>query len=334
MPTYDEIVRHIKKRTLSRAYLLWGEEGLFIDKLAETFATSLIPEEERDFNQTVLYGHDVEARDIVREAMRFPMMGEKHLVLVREAQMVKDLEAVAPYIAELPETTCLVLCYKKKADKRRALYKTIEAEGGSYESSKIYDSKVPDFIIKSCSAAGLQIEPRTAYIMAEHTGNDLEKILSEIDKLSIALSARGERFVTADVVERYVGISKEYNNFELLRAIIERDAARAFRIVYYFAANEKNYPIQMTLPVLFNYFSSLMAVYYLPQINERAVVDLLRVGSYQARDYLTGARNYTSGAVYGIIRHIRNSDAASKGVDSSLSGGEILKELVGLILQS
>lgn len=334
MPTYDEIVRQVKKRTLSRAYMLWGEEVLFIDKLAEIFASNLIPEEERDFNQTVLYGHDVDARDIVREAMRFPMMGEKHLVMVREAQMVKDLESVAPYITELPDTTCLVLCYKKKADKRRALYKAIEAEGGSYESSKIYDSKVPDFIIKSCSAVGLQIEPRTAYIMADHTGNDLEKILSEIDKLSIALSASGERFVTAEVVEQYVGISKEYNNFELLRAIIERDAAKAFRIVYYFAANEKNYPVQMTLSVLFNYFSSLMAVYYLPQINERAVVDLLRVGSYQARDYLTGARNYTSAAVYGIIRHIRNSDAASKGVDSSLSGGEILKELVALILQS
>ncbi|KGN83693.1 DNA polymerase III subunit delta [Porphyromonas sp. COT-290 OH860] len=331
MPTYEDIVRKIKKKSLASAYMLWGEEPLFIDKLAEVFASELIPEDERDFNLSVLYGHDVAAKDIISEAMRFPLMGQKHLVLVREAQMIKDLEQVAPYIPSLPDTTCLVLCYKKKADKRRALYKALEAIDGLYESSKIYDSKIPDFIIKSFSAVGLNIEPRTAYIMADHTGNDLEKILSEVDKLSIALSGASSRLVTPELIERHIGISKEYNNFELLRAVVERDAAKAFKVAYYFAANEKNYPIQTTLPVLFNYFSTLMAVYYLPQINERSVGELLKVGSFQVRDYLTGARLYSSGAVFEIIRRIRLADAASKGVDASLSSGEILKELLGFI---
>ncbi|MDO4692019.1 MAG: DNA polymerase III subunit delta [Porphyromonadaceae bacterium] len=332
MPTYEDIVRKIKKRNLAPAYMLWGEEPLFIDKLAEVFASELIPEDERDFNLSILYGHDVAAREVVTEAMRFPLMGEKHLVLVREAQMIKDIEQIAAYIPSLPESTCLVLCYKKKADKRRSLYKSLEAIDGLYESSKIYDSKIPDFIIKSFSAEGLSIEPRTAFVMADHTGNNLEKILSEVRKLSIALSASPHKLVTPEIIERHIGISKEYNNFELLRAVVERDAPKAFKIAYYFAANEKNYPIQMTLPVLFNYFSTLMAVYYLPQINERSVGELLKVGSFQVRDYLTGARLYSSGSVYEIIRRIRLADAASKGVDASLSGGEILKELLSFIL--
>lgn len=334
MPTYDDLVRKIKKKTLASVYMLWGEEPLFIDKLAEVFSNELIPEQERDFNQTILYGHDLSAGDIVREAMRFPLMGQRHLVLVREAQMVKDLEELTPYLESLPETTCLVLCYKKKADKRRSLYKTLDRLEGLYESSKIYDSKIPDFIIKSFAARSLQIEPRTAYIMADHTGNDLEKILGEIDKIAIALSPTGNSLVTAEIIERYVGISREYNNFELLRALVERDAGKAFKIAAYFAANDKTYPIQMTLPVLFNFFSQLMAVYYLPQIHERTVCELLKIGSFQARDFLTGARNYSSRAVYDIIHQIRLSDAQAKGVEASLPGGEILKTLISFILQS
>lgn len=335
MLTYDDIAKEVKARRPRTAYLLWGEEPLFVDKLADLFATMLLSEEERDLNQTIFYGNDRESdvRSIVAAAMRFPMMGERNLVIVRDAQQIKDLDAIAPYIAQLPDTTCLVLCYKKKADKRKALYKTFETIGAHYESARIADSRVPDFIVKSFAARHMQVDPRTAQLMAEHTGNDLEKILGEVEKLAIVLGERGGA-VTPELIETHVGISKEYNNFELLRALSERDAARAFRIANYFAANERTYPIQMTLPIVFNYFAQLMAVYYLPDKSERAISAGLGVSPYAARDYAEAARRYTAGAVFGIIRQIRLADAASKGVDSSLSGGEILRELIAYILSA
>ncbi|MDO4707359.1 MAG: DNA polymerase III subunit delta [Porphyromonadaceae bacterium] len=331
--TYDDVVGSVKRGMLRRVYLLMGDEPLFIDKLVDLFVMNVVPVEEQSLNQIVLYGLDVDAKTIVTEAMRFPMMGKRLLVLVREAHLVKDLDKIEPYLSSLPESTVLVLCYKRKVDKRKALYKTVEVVGMVYESQRIYDSKVPDFIVKSFSAEKLSIDLRTAYLMAEYTGNDLEKILLEIKKMAIALGD-STRVVTAEAIEKYIGISKEYNNFELLRALIERDATRAQRIAHYFAANEKAYPIQMTLSLLYNYFSSLMAVYYLSGSDERALAETLKVSTYQIKDYVLGAKNYSSAATYSIIRQIRLADAASKGVDSSVSDGEILRELLNFILIS
>ena len=230
MPTYDEIIRSLKQRKPQRVYLLAGDEPLFIDQIASFAAKELIPAEEQDFNQSILYGAEVNARTILLEALRFPMMGSQVLVLVREAQQVRDLDTLAAHLDELPESTCLILCYKKKADKRKALYKAISERGGFFESTKMYDSKIPDFIIKSFAARQLDIDPRTAHLMADSTGNDLEKILNEVEKIALALSEKGTRTVTPEVIEYYIGVSKEYNNFELLTALIRRDAARAYRI--------------------------------------------------------------------------------------------------------
>ena len=196
MPTYDEIIRSLKQRKPQRVYLLAGDEPLFIDQIASFAAKELIPAEEQDFNQSILYGAEVNARTILLEALRFPMMGSQVLVLVREAQQVRDLDTLAAHLDELPESTCLILCYKKKADKRKALYKAISERGGVFESTKMYDSKIPDFIIKSFAARQLDIDPRTAHLMADSTGNDLEKILNEVEKIALALSEKGTRTVT------------------------------------------------------------------------------------------------------------------------------------------
>lgn len=332
MLTYDIIAKEIATRSLRPAYLLSGEEPYFIDKLSELFL-GVIPEEERDFNLTLLYGADrgVDLATITSDAMRFPMMGEKHLLMIREAQQVSDLDKIASLLTELPETTCLVLVYKKKADKRKGLYKAFAALSAVFESNPISERDVPHFITTALSDRRISVEAQTAQLMAEHTGNDLEKIMLEVEKLSIILGAAGGR-LTPELVEEHIGISKEYNNFELLRALTERDATRAYRIAYYFAANEKIYPIQMTLPVLFNFFSQLMAVYYLPSKDERSLATALGIAPYMARDYLRASQIYTAAQVYAIIREIRLSDAYSKGVDSSLSGGDILKELVSFIL--
>lgn len=332
MPTYDEIIRSLKQRKPQRVYLLAGDEPLFIDQIASFAAKELIPAEEQDFNQSILYGAEVNARTILLEALRFPMMGSQVLVLVREAQQVRDLDTLAAHLDELPESTCLILCYKKKADKRKALYKAISERGGVFESTKMYDSKIPDFIIKSFAARQLDIDPRTAHLMADSTGNDLEKILNEVEKIALALSEKGTRTVTPEVIEYYIGVSKEYNNFELLTALIRRDAARAYRIALYFASDERNHPIQMMLSTLFGFFSNLMAVYYIAQPNERSIASLLGVQPFVARDYDLARRGYSAAQTFAIIHQIRLIDAYSKGVDANIPTSQLYSELVSRIL--
>ncbi|WP_289121047.1 DNA polymerase III subunit delta [uncultured Porphyromonas sp.] len=332
MPTYDEIIRSLKQRKPQRVYLLAGDEPLFIDQIASFATKELIPAEEQDFNQSILYGAEVNARTILLEALRFPMMGSQVLVLVREAQQVRDLDTLAAHLDELPESTCLILCYKKKADKRKALYKAISERGGVFESTKMYDSKIPDFIIKSFAARQLDIDPRTAHLMADSTGNDLEKILNEVEKIALALSEKGTRTVTPEVIEYYIGVSKEYNNFELLTALIRRDAVRAYRIALYFASDERNHPIQMTLSTLFGFFSNLMAVYYIAQPNERSIASLLGVQPFVARDYDLARRGYSAAQTFAIIHQIRLIDAYSKGVDANIPTSQFYSELVSRIL--
>lgn len=332
MPTYDEIIRSLKQRKPQRVYLLAGDEPLFIDQIASFAAKELIPAEEQDFNQSILYGAEINARTILLEALRFPMMGSQVLVLVREAQQVRDLDTLAAHLDELPESTCLILCYKKKADKRKALYKAISERGGVFESTKMYDSKIPDFIIKSFAARQLDIDPRTAHLMADSTGNDLEKILNEVEKIALALSEKGTRTVTPEVIEYYIGVSKEYNNFELLTALIRRDAVRAYRIALYFASDERNHPIQMTLSTLFGFFSNLMAVYYIAQPNERSIASLLGVQPFVARDYDLARRGYSAAQTFAIIHQIRLIDAYSKGVDANIPTSQLYSELVSRIL--
>lgn len=332
MPTYDEIIRSLKQRKPQRVSLLAGDEPLFIDQIASFAAKELIPAEGQDFNQSILYGAEVNARTILLEALRFPMMGSQVLVLVREAQQVRDLDTLAAHLDELPESTCLILCYKKKADKRKALYKAISERGGFFESTKMYDSKIPDFIIKSFAARQLDIDPRTAHLMADSTGNDLEKILNEVEKIALALSEKGTRTVTPEVIEYYIGVSKEYNNFELLTALIRRDAARAYRIALYFASDERNHPIQMTLSTLFGFFSNLMAVYYIAQPNERSIASLLGVQPFVARDYDLARRGYSAAQTFAIIHQIRLIDAYSKGVDANIPTSQLYSELVSRIL--
>ena len=332
MPTYDEIIRSLKQRKPQRVYLLAGDEPLFIDQIASFATKELIPAEEQDFNQSILYGAEVNARTILLEALRFPMMGSQVLVLVREAQQVRDLDTLAAHLDELPESTCLILCHKKKADKRKALYKAISERGGVFESTKMYDSKIPDFIIKSFAARQLDIDPRTAHLMADSTGNDLEKILNEVEKIALALSEKGTRTVTPEVIEYYIGVSKEYNNFELLTALIRRDAVRAYRIALYFASDERNHPIQMTLSTLFGFFSNLMAVYYIAQPNERSIASLLGVQPFVARDYDLARRGYSAAQTFAIIHQIRLIDAYSKGVDANIPTSQLYSELVSRIL--
>ncbi len=333
MAGYQEIATQIIKKDLQPLYFLYGEESYLLDKLTALFAERVIPQDEEAFNLSILYGADVVAQDLVADAMRFPMMGERVLVLVREAQMCKDLEKLQPYLAEFPPSTTLVLCYKKTPDKRKALFKTLAERAVCFESQPIKEYKLVDTIIQMCRAEHFGISPKTAQIMGEHTGTSLEQIASELDKLRLAYP-KGKSELTADDIELYIGISKEYNNFELRQAIINRDAAKAFKIAHHFSKNESKYPVQAILPLLFNYFTNLLAVYYLPNRDEKTIASSLKVSSYQVQDYVSGLQHYSIMATFNIIHQIRMSDALSKGVGGTVTSSQVLIDLLSYIFNA
>ncbi len=330
MANYQDIAGQILHKKLKPIYFLYGEEPYLIDKLTKLFLERVIPAEEQDFNLSLCYGADTTAQDLVSDIMRFPMMGTRVLVVLREAQMCKDLEKLLPYLSEMPESTSLVLCYKKAPDKRKVFFKKLNEIAEVFEGVAVKDYQLTDTIIKMCHERKFSISPQTAQIMGEHTGTSLEQIATELDKLTTALP-KNKRDITADDIELYIGISKEYNNFELLRAIVNKDVAKAFKIAQHFSKNESKYPIQMFLPLLFNYFTNLLAVYYLPQKDARSISAALKVGSYQVDDYLKGLQHYRIMSTFNIIHQIRMSDALSKGVGSSASSSQILRDLLNYL---
>ncbi len=330
MANYQEIAGQVLHNKLKPIYFLYGEEPYLIDKLCKLFLERVIPEDEQDFNLSLCYGADTSAQDLVSDIMRFPMMGTRVLVVVREAQMCKDLEKLLPYLSEMPESTSLVLCYKKAPDKRKAFFKKLNEIAEVFEGEPVKDYKLTDTIIQMCRERKFGISPQTAQIMGEHTGTSLEQIASELEKLMTALP-KNKREITADDIELYIGISKEYNNFELLRAVVNKDVAKAYKIAHHFSKNESKYPVQMLLPLLFNYFTNLLAVYYLTQQDARTISTALKIGSYQVNDYLTGLQHYRIMSTFNIIHQIRMSDALSKGVGGTASSSQVLIDLLNYI---
>lgn len=332
--TYEEIVRDLKKRAYKPVYYLMGEESFYIDKISEYIAQMVLAEEEREFNQTILYGSDTEVATIINAAKRYPMMSERQVVIVKEAQHVKRMEDLIFYLQKPLQTTILVICHKNGVlDRRKKLAAEIEKVGVLFESKKIKDSQLPGFIASYLKRKSVDIEPKAAEMMAEFVGTDLSRMAGELDKLVITLS-QGVRRVTPEQIERNIGISKDYNNYELRSAIVARDVLKANRIIKYFAENPKTNPIQMTLSVLFGFFSNLMLAYYAPEKTEQGIAAQLGLkAAWQSREYMAAMRMYSGVKVMQIIGEIRYCDAKSKGVENaSLSDADLLRELVYKIL--
>lgn len=332
--TYEEIARSLKNREYKPVYYLMGEESYYIDKISEYIAQTALKEEEKEFNQTILYGSDTDVATIINAAKRYPMMAERQVVIVKEAQHVKRMEDLNFYLQKPLQTTILVICHKNGVlDRRKKLAVEIEKVGVLFESKKIKDSQLPGFITSYLKRKSVEIEPKASEMMAEFVGSDLSRMAGELDKLVITL-APGIRRVTPEQIERNIGISKDYNNYELRSAIVARDVLKANRIIKYFADNPKTNPIQMTLSVLFSFFSNLMLAYYAPDKSEQGIVNQLGLkSSWQAREYMVAMRMYSGVKVMQIIGEIRYCDAKSKGVENaSLSDADLLRELVYKIL--
>ena len=332
--TCDSIMHDLKQRNYLPIYYLMGEESFYIDKISDYIAENVLTPEERDFNMTVMYGADVTGKDVVEVARRYPMMSEHQVVIVKEAQKLKGLEPLEKYVEKPLASTILVFCHKYGvADRRKKVYSEMAKVGVVFESKKLRDRDLIPFIGKYLQARGASIDPKSEQIIADSIGPDLNRLTSELDKVLIALPADDKR-VTPEVVERQIGVSKDFNTFELRDAIVNRNVYKANQIANYFDINPKAGSFYQILPLLFNYFQNLMIAFYCPQrASQEAVAKWLDLKSpWAAKDYMTGMRNYSGMKVMQIISKIREIDAKSKGIDNpNTPSGELMKELIFFI---
>ncbi len=324
-----QIVNDIRKGILRPIYFLYGEEPYYIDKISDYIASKVLTEEEKGFNQMVLYGKDVTIDDIVGNAKRYPMMAEKQVVIVKEAQhLSRTIENLASYAKNPQLTTVLVICYKyKKLDKRKPLYKAIKKDGVVFESQILKDYKIPAWIQKTAKNVGFSIPQKSAMLLAEHLGTDLGRIVNELNKLKLMLPQGIE--ITPSHIEEHIGISKDYNNFELKKAIGERNVLKATKIVTYFAQNPKDHPFVLTVTLLNMFFTQLLQYHGLTDHSPKSVATALRINPYFVDEIQTAARNFPMKNVSQIISHLREMDLKGKGVGSTnMSQADLLKELL------
>jgi|AGTN01.2.fsa_nt_gi DNA polymerase III, delta subunit len=332
--SFDAIRNDISHRRFKPIYLLMGDEAYFIDKLTELFSETVLTETEKDFNMLTFYGVDSDVNTIISSARRFPMMAERQLIIVKEAQQLEKFDLLDVYARNPMFSTILVINYKHgTVDKRKAVVKSIDKAGVVFESKKLYDNQIPGFITSYLREKEISVDEKSAQMLTDFVGNDISKLIPQLRKLEISLPENSRR-ITSELIEKNVGISKDYNNFELLKAVIEKNVLSANRIVDYFSKSPKDNPTVVTLSVLFNYFSNLLECFWLPQRNEQSIMAALNMRSaYFVRDYTIGLRNYHANKVMDIISYLRTYDARLKGVDNiSASQGELLKELIYKIM--
>ena len=333
--TYEGIMRDLKARKFAPVYYLMGDEPYYIDKITDFIADNVLPPEERDFNQTVMFGSDVSAAQVADVARRYPMMADLQVVIVKEAQSLRNTEPLEFYLQKPLKSTILVMCHKNGTiDRRKKLAAVVERTGVLFESKKLRERDLPAFIENYLRAKGVSIDPKSQQVIADSIGADLNRLVGELDKLLIALPA-DDRRVTPAVVERQIGVSKDFNAFELRDAIVNKNVFKANQIVKYFDENPKAGSLYSFIPMLFNYFQNLLVAFYCPQKGSPdALAKWLDLRSaWAAKDFMTGMRNFKAPKVLQIIYKIREIDAKSKGLDNpNTPPGELMKELIFFIL--
>jgi len=328
-----QLVSDIKKRNFKPIYFLMGEEPYYIDKVSDYIQETVLTEDERGFNQMVLYGRDVTIDEIVGNAKRFPMMAEYQVIIVKEAQdLSRTIENLVEYAKNPQPSTILVFNYKYKTiDKRKSLYKALNKTALVFESKKLYDNQVPSWINKVLAGKNYSITPKGAQMLTEFLGTDLSKISNELDKLRIVLPEGTQ--ITPELIEVNIGISKDYNNFELHKAIGYRDVVKANKIINYFGENPKDNPMVLTVGFLYTYFSRVLHLHGLKDKSSRNVAAALKISPYFTEEYIVAARNYPMKKVSAIISDLRVFDVKGKGVGANaVPQSDLLKELMVRIM--
>ncbi|MBL7929397.1 MAG: DNA polymerase III subunit delta [Bacteroidia bacterium] len=340
--TFESVLADLKKGKYLPLYLLHGAEPFFIDRIAEQMEQSVLQEHEKEFNQTVVYGKDTDVLSLISMAKRYPMMAERQVIIVREAQEIRNLfktddtedtkNPLLDYVMAPQKSTVLVICYKyKTADSRTKLVKAFAKNGVVFKSDKLYDNQLPGWISNYAASEGVKIDQQSCILLAEHLGNDLSRIANEIDKL--LLHAGKTKIINADMIEKYVGISREYNVFELQSALGVKNVLKVNRIINYFAANEKDNPMVMVVALLYSYFVKVMKCHTAIAKDQAALASLLGVNPFFVKDYTTAARNYPFEKLKTIFNELSEYDLRSKGVNNeSAESSALMKELVFKIL--
>ncbi len=333
MDEVKQIVADIQKGNIKPVYFLMGEEPYFIDKIAGYIESTILTEEERGFNQMVLYGKDVSIEDIVGNAKRYPMMAEKQVVIIKEAQhLSRTIENLSAYVDHPQPSTVLVICYKYgKLDKRKKLYKSVQKNGVLFESKKLYENQVSEWIKRVLQGKGYGISLKASMLLVEFLGTDLSKIANELEKLQLVLPQKTE--ISPKDIEEHIGISKDYNNFELKKAIAERNVVKATRIIHYFSQNPKDNPLVVTITLLHTFFSQLLQYQGLNDHSPKNVASVLGINPYFVSEFQIAAKNYPMKKASQAISTLRELDLKGKGVGANnLSQSELLKELLVKII--
>lgn len=333
MAEFDKILDDLKQKKYATIYLLYGEEAFFIDKITDFIASSVLTEAEKGFNQTVFYGRDADPRAIIETAKRFPMMAEKQVVIVKEAQDLKGIDQLEDYTEAPSPTTLLVLAHKyKKPDGRKKVVKNIKKNGIVFESKPVYENQMQSWINNYIKKQKRNIDPRAGVLLCEAVGTNISIAVNEIEKLFITV-AEGE-IITPEIVAKGVGINNDYNNFELQNAIGERNYVKAMKIANYFAQNQRSHPLIVTMTVLSKYFTNLMLLYFQPNTSDQEMAKILGIHPFFMSQYTQAKKNYPAPKVVTIIELLREYDLKSKGVNQGASApGDLLKELVFKIIQ-
>ena len=331
--TYEQIFTDLRAKKYAPVYLLMGEEGYYIDLLSNYMQNKILDDTEREFNLTILYGKDTDMSSVINAAKRFPMMSEYQIVILKEAQQIKKWDELQFYLKNPLRSTILVFCYKYgKFDARQKVYKEIQKQGVVFESAKLRDYQIQPWIKKYLQERKKPADEKAIALLSEFLGNDLSKISNELDKLLIGMTASETR-ITPELVERNIGISKDFNVFELQKALVQNDVLKSNRIIKYFAENPKSHPIEMFLPQLFKFFSNIMLYHYLQDKSDASVAKALGVHPYFAKDFAAASKRFNAWKTMNIISEIRQTDARSKGIKNpNTSSGELMRELIFKIL--
>ena len=333
MSAVESLIKDIKNKKFLPIYFLAGEEPFFIDQVTEALEANVLTEEEKGFNQTILYGQDVDMNQVIAIAKQYPMGSDKSFVLVKEAQhLTKSIDDLDAYANQVQDSTVLVINYKgKKLDKRTKLYKTLNAKGYYFEYKPLYANEIPAWIDEQIKANNQSIDPKAKFLLAEYVGSDLSRLYNELEKLKTIL---GQQAISVDHIEKHIGISKEYNNFELRNAIETKNIEKAFKIIKYFEKNPKDNPMVVTMTIIFSLFTNIIQYHILADKSKANVAKELGINPFFVQDLAVAANNYPLKKATRIISLIREYDMKGKGVGSSgnVTSNELLIELIFKIM--
>lgn len=333
---FQRVLKNVRDKDFKPIYFLSGPETYFIDVITNYIEKNALSEEEKSFNQTIIYGKDVEKKDdwnkVTDALKRYPMMSEKQVVIIKEAQVIKDLkEQLIEYLKNPMETTIFVVCYKYKTTTDKKLLSLIKSKGIFFLSKELSENKVPNWVSEFLRRRDFKITQKASFLLTEYLGNNLSKISNELEKLTLVL--KPDREINTKDIEENIGISKDYNTFELINALGTKNNLKAYKIAQYFGDNAKQHPIPLTIGTLFNYFGKILSIHYLKDKNPRNIASQLGLNPFYVDQYINGARLYPPAKCAHIIRYIREADNQWKGIGaSSIKDGEVLKELIYKIL--